>query len=214
MLYGRCLCGNPLDEQDPDESIYCSVACARQDALDSLSARDPRHSTSSFSSLSCPSLAGTDDSTESDDGLWEWVTTPSSLRSSYRSHYQRVQSLREEAGEAGDEILQLSLSSRAKRAPLSFVEHRDLEDDRSRTPCSPLRGATPVPHVLSPNPRTMSQVMESLVVKDASILDQYSYSDHLSILDAYARDPTEDFDDDSSSFESHYQYSVSCQSLP
>lgn len=215
MLYDRCLCGNPIDEQDPDESIYCSVSCARQDALDSLSARDPRHSTSSLSSLSCPSLAGTDESGESDDGVWEWVTTPSSLNSSYRSHYQRVQSLQEGAGEAGDEVLLSHSSSKGiKRVPLSFLEHRVFEGDRSRTPCSTLREATPVPHVSASSPRTMSQVMESLVVKDASILDQYSYTDHLNILDAYARDPIDDLDDDDDSFEGHYQYSVRPQAFP
>ncbi|KAF9519659.1 hypothetical protein BS47DRAFT_1077193 [Hydnum rufescens UP504] len=149
MLHDRCLCGNSLNEQDPDESIYCSVTCARQDALDSLSARDPRHSTSSLSSLSCPSLAGTDESCESEDGVWEWVTTPSPLQSSYRSHYQRVQSLRGES-ESGEGLSYLPARPERSASPsrLSTIVPWRGTDPSPRAILSGTRHQCPAYHLL------------------------------------------------------------------
>ncbi|KAF8340695.1 uncharacterized protein EI90DRAFT_3117208 [Cantharellus anzutake] len=147
VYYDRCLCGAPLSPakltnleattatsifddcaaEDGEQSIYCSTTCARQDALNSLSARDPATNVSSasigpsnnFPSSRCPSLS-TDsdiDDEEDEEGVcWEWVVTPSShphrspttattLAGSaarrnplYESHYQRVVSRKDELG--------------------------------------------------------------------------------------------------------------------
>lgn len=123
-LVDHCLCGNPITFANDDEepSIYCSTQCARQDALDSLSAKDPRHSTFSAPSLTSSTSFSSFSSVQSlvlnpeeskdnvdlevddvdvgddEDGVWEFLTpapvpTSPARHNLYASHYRRVQAL-------------------------------------------------------------------------------------------------------------------------
>ncbi|KAF8322643.1 hypothetical protein DL93DRAFT_1044105 [Clavulina sp. PMI_390] len=175
----HCLCGAALPTRTPvdlvsfaDEdapSVYCSTACARQDALDSLMAKDPRHSPSSSrvskptsslpSSMTASTTSTMSDSTSASSFIYFSESSPSSASSlampDTPSHLYR----------SSDEFFQ------SRHAELVDVEEDGFLFQIVHSPTSPSNAASQ-PHMyadVAVDPNFKSHYQRVVASQDASL---------------------------------------------
>ncbi|KAG8733002.1 hypothetical protein FRC11_009386 [Ceratobasidium sp. 423] len=149
-LPNTCLCGRTTRDDDADEPLYCSEACARLDAFHALTARSRSNSLAPTPVTTAPATPLFPQITlrESSAGLFirpdavstpPAVSTPQSAVSSFASmenaplpiemssHYRRVTAKRERMERAGEEKDRSRSHSRthSKARPLAELEEED-----------------------------------------------------------------------------------------